>query len=486
VAGVIERARLYDETQRRAMEVAAQKEQTDAIVQSMADGLIVTDLENRIVLANPAAEELLQFRLEDAIGQDIGASIRDDRLRHIVDVTLDKQQAGHEVDIEMAGPIDGSQRIMRAHTAVVDDPSGQLMGIVITLRDVTHEREVQQLKDELISTVSHELRTPLTSVLGFSELLLRRQLSEEQKQLYLRTIHKEAQRLSALINDFLDIQRMERGQQEYHFEEVDLSELAREIVATYSGQSGAHALALDLPPDLPLVRADPDRLRQVLGNLLSNAIKFSPDGGMATISAQVLDDAIQVAVSDNGIGIPAEALPHIFEKFFRVDSSDRREIKGTGLGLAISREIVKAHGGDIWAESQLGTGTTVTFSLPMIAGERILVLDDEKDIREMFQRLLGESYIVFTAANGQEGLSLMEEELPDLVILDIAMPVMNGYQFLEKVKGSQRMKDIPVIAISGVDTDIDRLKELGADEFLSKPFSGTVLLETMYRLLKRP
>jgi CheY-like chemotaxis protein len=278
---------------------------------------------------------------------------------------------------------------------------------------------------------------------------------------------------------------MERGQQEYHFEAVDLGELAREAVAIYSGQSEAHTLTLDLPSDLPIVQADPDRLRQVLGNLLSNAIKFSPGGGTVAVSVQAEGDEIHVAVSDEGVGIPAEAMPHLFEKFFRVDSSDRREIQGTGLGLAICKGIVEAHRGRIWTESQVGTGTTVIFSLPVTTRKRILVIDDEKDIREMFRRLLSErDYKVLTAANGQEGLSLMEVELPDLVILDIAMPVMNGYQFLEKVNGDRRTKDIPVIAISGVDTDIDRLKELGMDEFLSKPFSSTVLLETMERLLK--
>jgi PAS domain S-box-containing protein len=485
LANAIENARLYEEARRRAQEVAQQKEQTDTIVQSMADGLIVTDLENRLVLANPAAEELLKFRLEDAIGREIGANIRDDRLRQIVRDTLDKQQAGYEVDIELTDPYDGAKRIMRAHTAGVNDPFGQSMGIVTTLRDVTHEREVQRLKDELVSTVSHELRTPMTSVLGFSELLVSRQLSEEKRQLYAQTIHKEAQRLSALINDFLDLQRMERGQQEYHFEEVDLGELAREAVATYSGHSEAHTLTLDMPTDLPLVQADPDRLKQVFGNLLSNAIKFSPDGGTVTVSVQAEGDEVHIAVSDEGIGIPAEAMSHLFEKFFRVDSSDRREIKGTGLGLAICKGIVEAHRGRVWAESQVGTGTTIIVSLPMMARKRILVIDDEKDIREMFQRLLSERDCeVLTAANGQEGLSLIEAELPDLVIVDIAMPVMNGYQFLENMKGDQRTRDIPVIAISGVDTDIDKLKELGMDEFLSKPFSSTVLLETMRRLLK--
>jgi len=350
---------------------------------------------------------------------------------------------------------------------------------------VTHEREVQRLKDELVSTVSHELRTPLSSVLGFSELLLTRQLSEEKRQLYIQTIYKEAQRLSALINDFLDIQRMEKGRLTYHFEEVNLGELAREVVATYSSLSEAHTLTLDLPPDLPPVQADPERLRQVLGNLLSNAIKFSPRGGRVNVSVQVEGGEVLVTVSDEGIGIPAEALPHLFEKFFRVDSSDQREIRGTGLGLAICKGIVEAHQGRIWAQSQEGAGTTITFSLPLMPRKRILAIDDEEAIRELFQQLLGKrGYEVLTAANGQEGLSLIEAERPDLVILDIAIPEMDGYQFLKTMKDDRGMKDIPVIAISGVDTDIERLKELGTDEFLSKPFSSTVLMETVQRLLR--
>ncbi len=480
LANAIENARLYEEIHHWAQEVTQQKEQTEAIMRSMADGLIVTDLENRLVLANPAAEELLQFRFGDAAGQEIGASIHDERLCQIVRDTQ-RQQAGCEVDIELTDPY----RVIRAHTAVVNEPSGQPRGIVTTLRDVTHEREVQRLKEELISTISHELRTPLSSVLGFSELLLSRRLSKEKQQLYIQTIHQEAQRLSALINDFLDLQRMEKGRQTYYFEEVNLGELVHEMAAIYSGLSDTHTLTLNLPSDLPPVQADPDRLRQVLGNLLSNAIKFSPNGGVVTVSVQVEGDEVCVAVSDEGIGIPVEALPHLFEKFFRVDSSDRREIQGTGLGLAICKGIVEAHQGRIWAESQEGVGTTITFSLPLMPRRRILAIDDEEAIRELFQKLLSKKgYEVLTAAHGQEGLLLLEAERPDLVILDIAMPEMDGYRFLEIMKDDRGMKDIPVIAISGVDTDIERLKELGADEFLSKPFSSTVLLETVQRLLR--
>jgi PAS domain S-box-containing protein len=358
LSSAVERLRLYEETVRA-------RERLDTIFRSVGDALFVTDSEGTILYVNDAFQKLTDYYFDEAIGQNPrflqSGQTPPETYRDLWETIL----AGRIWRGELINRRkDGTLYDADLTVAPVVDNGGNIVNFICSQRDITPLKEVARLKDELVGTVSHELRTPMSSVLGFSELLLTRQLSEEKRQLYVQTIHKEAQRLSALINDFLDIQRMERGQQEYHFEAVDLGELAREAVATYSGQSEAHTLTLDLSPDLPIVQADADRLRQVFGNLLSNAIKFSPGGGTVVVSVQAEGDEIHVAVSDEGIGIPAEALLHIFERFFRVDSSDRREIMGTGLGLSICREIITAHGGCIWAESEEGVGSTFWFTLP--------------------------------------------------------------------------------------------------------------------------
>jgi signal transduction histidine kinase len=171
--------------------------------------------------------------------------------------------------------------------------------------------------------------------------------------------------LTNLINDFLDLQRIEAGHQTYSFENTPLEPLLRETVAVFSTEKEPHSLAIEVQHALPLVHIDAARIRQVLVNLLSNALKFSPRGGIITIGASVESDAVKVWVADQGIGIPQEAIPSLFKKFFRVDNRDTKSIGGTGLGLALVREIVKAHGGYVWVESQVGVGTTFFFTLPI-------------------------------------------------------------------------------------------------------------------------
>lgn len=241
--------------------------------------------------------------------------------------------------------------------------SDQLYGILIVHRDITKEFELDKMKSDFVNTVSHELRTPLAGVLGFSELLLNRQLSEDKQRKYIGTIHKEANRLTALINDFLDLQRMESGRQSYAFVPLNLTETIRNVIDIMKVNTEVHKFKFIHPDEPVTVVADCDKMKQVILNLLSNAVKYSPAGGIITVRIAQKELGWQIDIEDEGLGIPEEALPHLFTKFYRVDSSDRRQIGGTGLGLSIVKEILTVHNGDISVSSVLGKGSKFTIHL---------------------------------------------------------------------------------------------------------------------------
>jgi PAS domain S-box-containing protein len=256
-----------------------------------------------------------------------------------------------------------SDRIYLVHTLPIKNEHGDIFAGMAMMQDITTYKEAERLKDEVVSTVSHELRTPLTSLRGYTELLLEHEFPAEKRRQFLSIIHGETIRLTKLINDFLDLQRMQSGRQVYHFERLDLGELLRESLALFTRADGKHSLRLETPDTLPPVQADRDRICQVLANLLSNAVKFSPQGGEVVVGARQEGARIVVWIADQGIGIPPEAIAKLFSKFFRVDNLEIRNIGGTGLGLALVKGIVEAHQGQVWVESEVGRGSTFLFSL---------------------------------------------------------------------------------------------------------------------------
>jgi PAS domain S-box-containing protein len=317
--------------------------------------------------------------------------------------------------------------------------------------------EVSRAKDEMVSMVSHEMRTPLASIVGFTELLATREVTSEQRKEYLGVMLQEGRRLTSLINDFLDIRRIEGGHVTMRFAAADVSALIKRAVELLSGP--AHlAVELRLPDDLPLVRVDSDSIFRVVANLLSNACKYSPEGGSIIVGAGVVDGMVEVYIQDEGLGIPADALPQLFSKFYRVDAPDRRMIKGSGLGLAISKNIIEAHGGKIGARSEgQGKGALFHFTVPMVREQAqtgdVLVVEDDSGFAHLLEaELAARGLTSIWAPDAETAQHLMTKKRARAIVLDLLLPGRPGEAFLQQLR-SRYGAGIPVVVVTMKDLD---------------------------------
>jgi len=347
-------------------EATTARDKIDAILHSVADGLIVTDLEHRIVLANSAASALLDIPQSEEFNQTREPTIKHSWLRDLVHSSSKHQIKDCEIEIKLTDPNTSQIKIMYARTALVDDRQGNPLGAVTIIRDVTRLREIDRLKTEFLSIAAHELRTPLTTVLGFSELMLDRSYDEARQQRYLSMIHDQATHLSEIVNNLLDIARLEAGRGlEINLEPINMGEILKNVAQPFIASTTKHNITLEGLAELPLVVGDSFRLRQVGKNLLSNAVKYSPQGGNIIVRSQIQDQYIEFSIQDEGIGMTIEQQQHLFERFYRADASNTA-IGGTGLGLAISKLIIDLHESQIWVKSEKNVGTTVYFTLPIV------------------------------------------------------------------------------------------------------------------------
>ena len=391
--------------------------------------------------------------------------------------------------------------------------------------------EADAAKSAFLSTVSHELRTPLTSVLGFAKIIKKRledrifplvpsgdrKIAQtiQQVQDNLGVVVSEGERLTKLIDDVLDLAKIEAGKLEWHMEPVSAEDIIDRATAATSSLLDHKGLRLvkNIAPGLPTVSGDRDRLIQVVINLISNAVKFT-DTGSVTCRAEQRDGALVVSVSDTGMGISPEDQPKVFERFKQVGDTLTDKPKGTGLGLPICREIVEHHGGQIWVESVIGKGSTFAFSLPTAIGETasrpleleslmrqlrqhvavattargegqqsILVVDDDPHIRELLNQEFTEAgFRVRMAGDGREALGEVRRERPDLVVLDVMMPEINGFDVAAVLKNDPQTLDIPIIILSIVQ-DRERGFRLGVDRYLTKPIDTALLFREVDTLL---
>jgi NtrC-family two-component system sensor histidine kinase KinB len=350
-------------------QVMAEKSKSEAIVQSMDDGIMVVDDKLLISNINPKAAQIFQVSREDVLGKHIFEVARQERLLNFLKQSLESGQAPKikEGDDVLAVQADGASQYFQFSIVPLRTPSASLGGLVLLLRDITRLHELDRLKSEFVMIASHELRTPLTSI-NLAVDMLRESAPERltDKEIgLLDACHEDVQRLRALVNDLLDLSKIEAGKLELAFESVTPAFLADQAVAVMKTQAEAKkiTLAVNLPPDLPAVTADPGKIVWVLVNLLANAVRFTPEGGHVSLSGERVGGQVHLAVSDDGQGVPVEVQPRIFDKFVQVKGGGA--IGGSGLGLAICREIVRAHRGAIWLDSVPGSGSTFTFALPM-------------------------------------------------------------------------------------------------------------------------
>ena len=357
---------------------------TESAAQNLIDGLVLLNTEACVTFWNPRAEEFLRWSAGEMLGIASKELVRRVAMRAENDATqsklLEALSARNpaitvEFDVRQAdaeGEPRYGNRIIAARFFSLRDAGGGDIGTGLLLRDVTQERTADAMKSQLLSTVSHELRTPLASIKGFATTLLRQDVKwdEATQRDFLKIIEEEADRLTEIIDNLLDMSQIEAGALRIVQTPVQLRQLIREVVDEMRMRTESHYFVVDMPPEIPQIIADPRRIRQVLTNLIGNAIQYTKRGQIA-VACEVEDDFLTVSVSDQGDGIPPEYLEKIFERFFQIDGASTRRVGGSGLGLSISRGIIQAHGGQMWAESVLGQGSTFRFSLPLANSEAV-------------------------------------------------------------------------------------------------------------------
>ena len=379
-------ASLRDITERAQAEeeILTEKRRTEAILEHMADGLVMLDKDGRLVSINPAARRMLGVDGMNVLGEFIDGEGTRPNLKILALNTRSHQAASNydegmdiiQNEIVLEPPL---SHTLKVFTSPVMDSTGLQLGEVKVLHDITREREVEQAKSNFISTISHELRTPLFSIQGFLEMILNNKVPDRQKRKhFLALAYEQSKHLHNLLDEILDISRIESGKLDIHIKTVFIAPMIDRVVECLQAKAIEKGvdLRVNLSSRLLTVQGDEERLEQVVTNLVDNAIKFTPKGGKVLIKGCVKGEDLMVQVLDNGIGIPAEALTELFQRFYQVDNSATREAGGSGLGLYISKQIIEKHGGLIWVESVLGRGSNFNFTIPLSPGvERIMIQD---------------------------------------------------------------------------------------------------------------
>ncbi|BCL37935.1 response regulator [Nostoc sp. MS1] len=499
--------------QRRQIEEALRISQVRlARILDIADDAIISiDGTQRITLFNQGAEKIFGYSAEEIIGQ---------RLDTLIPQRFAQAHRQHVGEFGQAPSLarrmgerreifgcrkDGTE--FPAEASISKFKLDQEIFYTVILRDVTERKQIERMKDEFVSVVSHELRTPLTSIHGSLGMLTSGLLpadSEQGKRL-LQIATDSTERLVRLINDILDIERIESGRVKMERETCDLTDLIESAVSIMQPLANKAGVQLSISSPSIQLWVDPDRIVQTLTNLLSNAIKFSTPEKTVWLVAQQYGDELLLTVRDNGRGIPTDKLDSIFERFQQVDSSDSRNHDGTGLGLAICQSIVQQHGGRIWAESILGEGSTFYLTLPILPipqnpeipelthsplptphSPLVLVCDDDPVIRIELQTLLEQGgYRVVTVATGQEAIALASTQQPDVIVLDLLMPGLNGWETMAILKESTQTKHIPIVICSVYKPTDNTPPTSDFVDWVSKPVQESYLLQSLRQAIAK-
>jgi len=533
---------LADYSRTLEQKVEQRTSEIKAIIDNMVDGLVVVNSKDQVTQFNPALAGMIGVSSKAiSRAKSYREIFKDEEITNLVTSTRENPKQVFSEEFSLP-----ERRIGKAVATSIFSESKTSEGIlleanyldtVILIRDITAEKEVDRMKTDFISTVSHELRTPLTSVLGFAKLIQKKleesifpliqtddkkvNRSIRQVTENIKIIVSEGTRLTKLINEVLDVAKIEAGKMQWNMQPLAISEVIDRAFSATSAlfeQKGLTPVR-EIKSDLPDVNGDKDRLIQVVINLISNAVKFT-DRGSVTCRVTQDDQSLIISVIDQGVGISEADQPKVFEKFKQVGDTLTDKPQGTGLGLPISKEIVAYHGGKIWVESEVGKGSTFSFTLPIsvesdqipainfdilieqlkkrVVSEKllqsdgqtaldlpknILVVDDDASIRNLLkQELEAKGYVVREAENGQEAIAKVRESRPDLITLDIIMEGISGYDVASILKSDPATLDIPIIIVSVLD-DKNKGRHLGIDSYVTKPLDMVLLMAEVEILL---
>jgi PAS domain S-box-containing protein len=362
---------LRSERERSLRDVATEKSRVKTIINCMGDGILVCDRDSCIVLANPAASRMLSIPESRLLGNYVSQSNLHSELSKTIEDSLKTEDSAYTSISQELSIGDSREIFLRAHTAPVRNDLSEIMGSVTVLQDISYLKELDKMKSEFIAMVAHELRAPIATVEQQLTVIIggmAGELNEKQQQMITRAKERTRSVLT-LIKDLLDFSKIEAGKMVQYKEPLSLAEVIPRVVEVMKADTAGKNIRIEILPPLSssIIHADQNSMEGILNNLISNAIKYTPDGGRVTISLDDDDSFVKVSVTDTGIGIKGEDIPRIFDKFYRVKSSDTRQIVGTGLGLSIVKSIVDAHMGTISVESTEGKGTTFSVLLPKAA-----------------------------------------------------------------------------------------------------------------------
>jgi two-component system, OmpR family, phosphate regulon sensor histidine kinase PhoR len=485
-----------------------EKSQTDTIVNSIRDGLVALDRDEKVILINHEAEDIFEVRSDEVKGKPVELLVERmaDRAEDREELREKCRQAdlGYEgpgfYDVTLAKPY---RRILRRMSSLIRDEFGETTGRVLTFRDITKEKEVDEMKTNFISNVSHELRTPLTSIKGAINLLIEGGIDDKDTHAeFLRIAEQNTDRLVNLITNLLDLSRLEEGRMAIRFEPVDICEVVRSVIRSMDIIAKKNGLTLEsrMPGEPLYAMGDKDRLDQLVVNLVGNAVKFTDPGGKVRVIVGSKGEELTIEVEDEGIGIPRDKLMKVFDRFYQVDMSATRKKGGTGLGLSICSVIAKEHGGRIWAESPIspeGKGARFSVSLPKpssrllevsalreekqidlrLDGRLVLVVNpDQAAIAGEKNVLRREGYALASAITGHEALNIARERRPAMIFISQNLPDIEGLDVAGILRNDPATKDVPVVITASLsDEEKQRCVNLGCGN-IAGPFTGNDLV----------
>jgi adenylate cyclase len=500
-------------------EIAQARQRLVDAIESISEGFALYDADDRLVLCNSRYRELLYPGLADIM--EAGTPF-ENVVRYAAERGLVENAKGRVEDWvaeRLANHRNPSGVVLqhRSHDRWVQiserkTADGGTVAVYSDITDLKQARdeamEATRAKSQFLASMSHELRTPLNAIIGYSEMLHEEaeDLGEESFLPDLEKIQSAGRHLLSLINNILDLSKIEAGKMEVLVEEFDVAALLAEVQSVIQPlmEQNANTLVVNCAPDLGVMRSDQTKLRQNLFNLLSNAAKFTEQGQITLAARRVVqngDDWLEFQVSDTGIGMTPEQVGRLFEAFAQAEASTSRNYGGTGLGLAITKQFCRLLGGDVSVASTPGQGSTFTIRLPTRAPEpkveaarsgarsaseeairgTVLIIDDEKATHDLLEReLSAEGYRVLHAGGGREGLKLVKAARPDVITLDIIMPDLDGWSVLKALKDDPELSEIPVVLVS-IMGDRDMGFALGAADFITKPFDRDALVQAVSR-----